>query len=126
MSCCGFYYLGGVVILLWIFYKLFDRLLRLPTVGRPADRYVLITGCDTGFGHDLARRLDSRGCHVFAGCLTEKGETELKKVCSSRLITVPLDVTQPDSVRKALLCVSEQLDEARSGRLFDMFASLEM
>jgi short-subunit dehydrogenase len=81
-----------VVVGLFVVYKLLDWLLRLPGVGRTGDRYVLITGCDTGFGHDLARRLDSRGCHVFAACLTEKGETELTKVCSDRIQMIHLDV----------------------------------
>jgi NAD(P)-dependent dehydrogenase (short-subunit alcohol dehydrogenase family) len=96
---------------LFVVYKLLDWLLRLPGVGRTGDRYVLITGCDTGFGHDLARRLDSRGCHVFAACLTEKGETELTKGCSDRLATVPLDVTKTESVRKAFDVVKERLEK---------------
>ena len=32
-------------------------------------RAVFITGCDTGFGHGLAHRLDRLGFKVFAGCL---------------------------------------------------------
>ena len=35
----------------------------------PQGRAVFITGCDTGFGNDLARRLDELGFKVFAGCL---------------------------------------------------------
>lgn len=30
---------------------------------------VLITGCDTGFGHALAKHLHKLGFTVFAGCL---------------------------------------------------------
>jgi len=33
----------------------------------PKDKSVLITGCDTGFGLMLAKRLDQIGMHVFAG-----------------------------------------------------------
>jgi len=68
-----------------------------------------VTGCDTGFGNLLAKRLDSLGCHVFAGCLTETGETDLKKTCSSRLHTVSLDVSKPDSVRHAFEFVKNKL-----------------
>jgi len=103
---CGFF---GTLFLLFIIYKIIDRLLRLPTIGRNVDRYVLITGCDMGFGHELTKRLDFRGCHVFAGCLTEKGETELKKVCSDRVVTLSMDVTKPESVRKAFDVISEKL-----------------
>ena len=35
------------------------------------NRYVLITGCDSGFGRLLALRLLSQGVHVFAGCYTD-------------------------------------------------------
>ena len=37
-------------------------------------RYVLITGCDSGFGKEAAIRLDQMGFHVFATCLTREGE----------------------------------------------------
>ena len=80
----------------------------LPTGNYPS-RYILVTGCDTGFGEKLARRLDSLGCHVFAGCLTEAGEVALHKVSSPRLLTLPLDVARPDSVRAALELVKDKL-----------------
>ena len=50
----------------------------------------------------LVKRLDALGCHVMAGCLTEAGETELSKSCSDRMHAVSLDVSKPDSVRRAL------------------------
>ena len=45
---------------------------------------VLITGCDTGIGHELARHLDSLGVHVFAGCLDtgSEGAQRLRVECS--------------------------------------------
>lgn len=30
---------------------------------------VLVTGCDKGFGHALAKQLHAKGFTVFAGCL---------------------------------------------------------
>lgn len=60
-----------------------------------------ITGCDSGFGNTLARHLDKLGYRVIAGCYTEKGEDELKKISSDRLTTVQLDVTDSESVSKA-------------------------
>ena len=73
------------------------------------NRYIFITGCDSGFGNLAARRLDALGCHVFAGCLTEAGETELSKSCSSRMQPVSLDVSKPDSVRRAFDIVKAKL-----------------
>ena len=46
---------------------------------------------------------------MFAGCLTEAGETELSKSCSSRMQPVSLDVSKPDSVRRALETVKAKL-----------------
>ncbi|KAM8977540.1 retinol dehydrogenase 16-like [Pelodytes ibericus] len=63
-----------------------------------SDKYVLITGCDTGFGNLLAKQLDRRGLRVLAACLTESGAEGLKKATSSRLQTVIMDVTSSQSV----------------------------
>lgn len=65
------------------------------------DKYVYITGCDTGFGNLLAKHLDKLGFCVIAGCYTEKGEDELKKSTSDRLTTIQLDVTNSESVARA-------------------------
>ncbi|KAG8452480.1 hypothetical protein GDO86_004318 [Hymenochirus boettgeri] len=62
------------------------------------DKYVLITGCDSGFGNLAARQLDKRGLKVLATCLTKKGAEDLKRETSSRLQTVILDVTDSQSV----------------------------
>lgn len=64
------------------------------------EKYVYITGCDSGFGNLLARHMDKLGFHVIAGCYTEKGEDELKKISSDKLTTTHLDVTDSESVRK--------------------------
>ena len=73
------------------------------------NRSVFITGCDTGFGNLLARTLDGKGVRVFAGCLTEKGASELRKETSSRLKTVLIDVTDKASVRRAFEFVRDNL-----------------
>ena len=100
-------------LILLILYKLLDRLIRIPYIGRYDERYIFVTGCDTGFGHELVKRLDRLGCHVFAGCLTEKGETELNKICSDRLHTIPLDVSKHESVLKAYELVKSKLPEGK-------------
>ncbi|XP_056418462.1 retinol dehydrogenase 7-like [Hyla sarda] len=69
------------------------------------DKYVLITGCDSGFGNLAAKQLDKRGMHVLAACLTQKGAENLKET-SSRLQTVILDVTDSQSVNAATAWVT--------------------
>ncbi|CAL4069091.1 unnamed protein product [Meganyctiphanes norvegica] len=71
--------------------------------GHTRDKAVLITGCDTGFGHMLAERLDHLGFKVYAGCLNPNGEgpLRLKAGASYDLKTIKLDVTKDSDVRAA-------------------------
>ncbi|XP_008049320.1 retinol dehydrogenase 16-like [Carlito syrichta] len=75
------------------------------------DKYVFITGCDSGFGNLLARQLDARGLRVLAACLTEKGAKQLRGQTSNRLETVTLDVTKTDSVTSAAQWVKEHVGD---------------
>lgn len=86
------------LVALWFAYRWFRERKR---VSNKEDKYVYITGCDTGFGNLLARHLDQLGFRVIAGCYTDKGEDELKKVTSQRLVTVHVDVSDSQSVSKA-------------------------
>lgn len=78
-------------------------------VKRLSSRYVFITGCDSGFGHQLAVRLDGLGVNVIAGCLTKDGAHKLAEKTSDKLKTVLLDVTKPEDVTKAFEFVKEIL-----------------
>ncbi|KAH3716199.1 hypothetical protein DPMN_058918 [Dreissena polymorpha] len=64
-------------------------------------RYVFITGCNTGFGNLLAKRLDRKGVNVIAGCLTADGTAALRNAYSRTLKTVELDVSKETSIRQA-------------------------
>uniref|UniRef100_A0A669QA19 Retinol dehydrogenase 16 n=1 Tax=Phasianus colchicus TaxID=9054 RepID=A0A669QA19_PHACC len=91
------------------------------TVPGLEEKFVLITGCDSGFGSLLARQLDARGLRVLAGCLTESGAARLRAAASSRLQTVLLDVTSSSSIAAAAAWVQERVGQrgrrgARWGR----------
>lgn len=59
-----------ILIILLLAYKwLFSLFDSLPNV---KNKTVLITGCDSGFGHELALKCLRHDMIVFAGCLTEK------------------------------------------------------
>ena len=62
-------------------------------------KYVLITGCDTGFGRATAIELDSMGAYVLATCLTNEGEQSLKSVTSDKLKTFQMDVTNSKHIK---------------------------
>uniref|UniRef100_A0A673K7E2 Retinol dehydrogenase 1 n=1 Tax=Sinocyclocheilus rhinocerous TaxID=307959 RepID=A0A673K7E2_9TELE len=74
-----FLYIVGLIVLLYV-YRWFRELGRVPN---KSEKFVFITGCDTGFGNLL------------------KGEVELKKCCSDKLTTLHLDVTNNYSIKKA-------------------------
>lgn len=102
-----FLYLLGLVL----FYYLYRWVRELPRVPDKGSKYVYVTGCDSGFGNLLARHLDKQGFRVMAGCFTEKGEEELKKACSSNLLTIHLDVSSKDSVEKAAALIKATVGE---------------
>ncbi|EDO35671.1 predicted protein [Nematostella vectensis] len=92
-----------ITILLW------RRLRGSTPVSGLAYKWVLITGCDTGFGHQLAKRLDKLGLRVFAGCLSEGGEKNLQQCCSARLTTIRLDVTKQVDIEKTLCLITQEM-----------------
>jgi NAD(P)-dependent dehydrogenase (short-subunit alcohol dehydrogenase family) len=64
---------------------------------------VLITGCSTGIGRDLAQRLTQAGYRVVA--TARKAET-LRDVQAA--LKLPLDVTHPESICQAVGCILQQ------------------
>ena len=113
----SFYVLALVVVILlglWIIKRLYiDEF-----VGNFHEKYVLLTGCDSGFGRETALRLDSLGFNVFATCLTSEGQTLLTARCSKRLKAIHLDVTNSQEIREAFKFVVQTLPE-NAGKLFD-------
>ncbi|XP_038059238.1 D-beta-hydroxybutyrate dehydrogenase, mitochondrial-like [Patiria miniata] len=87
----------------------------------PIAKAVLITGCDTGFGHELAQRLHRLGFVVFAACLDSQGEGALQLTdaqsesgggASGRLHVIQMDVTKEDQVTDAVQTVYSLLPES--------------
>ncbi|XP_023282853.1 D-beta-hydroxybutyrate dehydrogenase, mitochondrial-like [Seriola lalandi dorsalis] len=99
-------------ILLFVLAKMFSRHCR----SHMEDGYgygVLITGCDSGFGHQLAQCLDHKGFVVFAGCLYPggAGAQSLARQSSSNLKILKLDVTSDEDVERAKKIVQDNLPE---------------
>ncbi|XP_041123897.1 estradiol 17-beta-dehydrogenase 2-like isoform X1 [Polyodon spathula] len=83
---------------------------KLLLVGNKA---VLITGCDSGFGHALAKHLHKLGFTVFAGVLNAQGlgSEELKRSGSERLIVLQIDVTDTAQIEQAYYQVKLHIEE---------------
>lgn len=78
---------------------------------------VFVTGCDSGFGHEVVKRLDKIGFTVFAGYLHPDGEgaKALRDTCSEYLHIVKLDVTKADDIEKAREYVEKVHQETGCG-----------
>lgn len=86
--------LTGYVCLL-LFYE--------PKIKSPEKRAVLITGCDTGFGHVLAKRLANFGFTVFAACLNaDSDEAKQLQNHSERIHVLQMNVTSDEQVQSCV------------------------
>ncbi len=82
---------------------------------------VVVTGCDSGFGRDLAISLTHDGFEVVAGCMNEMSLSDLEALGSDRrLHAVHLDVTDDDSVRKFEASVSDLLQRTPGLAMFSL------
>ena len=83
----------------------------------PVGKAVLITGCDTGIGHEVARHLDMLGLWVFAGCenTASEGAQRLRVEASARLQLVNMDVRQEHQVQMAVRYIQENLPAGCNG-----------
>jgi 3-hydroxybutyrate dehydrogenase len=80
---------------------------------------MIVKGCDTGFGLDLAKHLHELGFKVFAGCLLKDSEgpgaKELMSIKLNRMVVLQLDVTRPEDWQNALQVVRRE-DTRDSGK----------
>lgn len=89
----------SVLTILVILYLLSIWIIRsLKLNKKNSDLYVIVTGCDSGFGQELAYKLDKIGFNVYAACLTERAVKELDLTTSERLRTAKVDVTKSEDI----------------------------
>ncbi|KAK3090629.1 hypothetical protein FSP39_013275 [Pinctada imbricata] len=108
-------YIGGFIlsVLLLIGSYHVIRKYTYKAIGNNHGRSVLITGCDTGFGHAFARRLDNLGFTVFACVLNLDGEgaKTLQQSTSDKLHVIKVDVTKDQDVKGALDYVGKTIKQ---------------
>jgi 3-hydroxybutyrate dehydrogenase len=84
----------------------------------PKGRCVLITGCDTGFGFNAAKKLYGLGFTVFATVISKDtdGAKALEKEFKERMFVIPMNVTSDKDVIKGLEFVKENLPKGSRGK----------
>jgi NAD(P)-dependent dehydrogenase (short-subunit alcohol dehydrogenase family) len=86
-----------LAIIFYVSYRLYQRFYPSPNIN-PHGKYVLISGCDSGFGHGLAIELDKQGFNVLAGVFTENSVTSLKNELSPKATVFRLDITKQEDI----------------------------
>ncbi|CAF0808185.1 unnamed protein product [Rotaria sp. Silwood1] len=87
----------GIALILYVGYRLYQHLFPPPNIN-PYGKYVLISGCDSGFGHGLAIELDKQGFHVLASVFNPDAEERLTSQLSNRATVFCLDITQQQDI----------------------------
>ena len=95
------------LIIICIIYYLYKYFLPSSNID-PYGKYVLITGCGSGFGYLLAIELDKQGFNVCATVHNVQSELLLKKSLSSRSMVFVLDITKQDDIDRAYEIIKQK------------------
>jgi len=102
--------LGAVALLLSFLVKLCTGAF-ITRIEDPQGRAILVTGCDSGFGHEFSLALVKKGWKVFAGCLTQQGMAALQtKAAGSAgtMVAVPMDVTKQADIDRMVKNINDE------------------
>mmetsp|Transcript_35251 Transcript_35251/g.105313 ORF Transcript_35251/g.105313 Transcript_35251/m.105313 type:complete len:218 (-) Transcript_35251:1464-2117(-) len=83
---------------------------RIRPRGLDGEYAVVVTGCDSGFGCDLALELSRRGFVVFAGCLSSHAMGQFEG--SDKIFALKMDVTNQNEVSEASGAVRKWINGA--------------
>ena len=74
------------------------------------EKIALVTGANKGIGFEVARQLAGKGFRVFLGARNEKAGREAAKRIGDRAASLKIDVSDPQSIRKAAGEVANAVD----------------
>ncbi|UJR14371.1 hypothetical protein I4U23_001367 [Adineta vaga] len=94
-------------IIYYFSYRLYQYLRPSPNIN-PNGKYVLISGCDSGFGHGLALELDKQGFHVVAGVFLPESIVSLKNKLSPKATVFRLDITKQEDIDAAFELITSK------------------
>lgn len=102
---------------IWALCKIFKELIGYIYLNdKLIHKRIVITGCDTGFGYEMALQFSREGAHVFAGCYTEAGIKNLNSKSDGKIAAFLLDVTKEMSVKQC----AQNLKDKLGGRTIDV------
>ena len=101
------FFIFGLLLLFYISYRLYQHFFPAPNIN-PNGKYVLISGCDSGFGHALAIQLDRQGFNVLAGVLVADTVTSLKAELTPKATIFQLDITKQEDIDAAYDLVKDK------------------
>ena len=84
-----------------------------PTKHKERELAVVITGCDSGFGKELAFLASKEGFVVFAGCLSKESFHQFKGMS---IVPIVMDVTKDSDVNESVEAVQKWIASATPGR----------
>lgn len=90
----------GFILFIYVIYRMYEHFFPTPNID-PRGKYVLISGCDSGFGNALAIELDRQGFNVLAGVYSSDSTNALVDQLSSRASVFPLDITRQEDIDSA-------------------------
>lgn len=75
------------------------------------NKAVLVTGCDSGIGHAVVRKLDSIGMRVYAACLdiNSPGAVSLHNNCSENVHILQLDITNKKDIENVVSFINNRV-----------------
>ena len=94
-------------VFFYVVYRVYQHYFPAPSVD-PKGKYVLISGCDTGFGHALAIELDKQGYNVLAGVYSADSKDQLVNKLSLRAAVFSLDISRQEDIESAYKLVKEK------------------
>ncbi|CAF1593344.1 unnamed protein product [Rotaria sp. Silwood1] len=95
------------IVVLFFSYRLYQHFFPTPNIN-PNGKYVLISGCDSGFGNGLAIELDKQGFNVFAGVFLPDNVAFLREKLSSKATVFRLDITKQEDIDGAFELVNKK------------------
>ena len=107
---CGFCFSWPVLVVLGYFFL--DILIRtknyLTRFKSNQTKHILITGCDSGFGHKTALKLSCNNHFILAGCLTKEGVHRLQVDTSFMGKAFLMDVTNENDIENVVSIVEAE------------------